>query len=89
MLTRIDGPSQTVQNVQLGDLFGFLTEYHGGCAPPAIQLGSYDIKTLPSMEIKFGSSNRPGAKILFTRDTCGDLLEYIISKGKSELEFGR
>jgi len=81
-------PSQTVKNLQLEDLFGFLTEYHGGCTPLAIQLCSDDLSFSPSIEIKFGSSNRPDAKILFTRDICQELLGHVIEKGKSELEFG-
>jgi len=81
-------PSQTVRNLDPEDLFSFLTEYHGGCAPLAIQLCPDNLRLLPSIEVNFGLSNRPDVKILLARDTCRALLDHVIKKGKSELEFG-
>ena len=66
-----------------------MTEYYGGYAPLVIQLYPDNLHLLPSIEVKFGFSDRPDVKVLFARDTYNALLAYVIEKGKSELEFGR
>ncbi len=81
-------PFQTVNNLYPKDLFSFLTEYYRGYAPLAIQLCPDDLGLLPSIEVEFGLSNRPGVEILLARDTYRALLEHSIKKEKSELKIG-
>ncbi|KFZ04063.1 hypothetical protein V501_09252, partial [Pseudogymnoascus sp. VKM F-4519 (FW-2642)] len=79
--------SETITNLQLGDLFSFMSEYQGGCTLLTMQLFPEDFTSLPSIGITFGSSAEPDATIIFKREMCTELIRHTIQKGQSKLRF--
>ena len=64
--------------IQSQDLFNFLAEYKGGCNNPLlIRLYWNELGCLPSIAMKFGSSDIVDVKIILQRPMIAELVDHV------------